>query len=357
MANRSPLTAEFKAAHDAFEAGGFADGWKFTAKHLAKLSDADGPHDAEAAWLDSMRVTATTKDGRAGKVSEAEGLLHASKGYDLAKPADASKLDAAARQRAAALKLMRHLYLVRQRGGQKVWILGLANSFRDWPSVALATGNLAEVKLLLGDKKEPLSTKDKKHLADAAQEGMKQVHRATIALAAASGKGKEAAAAQALVKRWFTGAGASADDVTTAVATLLAGFKKIQAVLSSGRLLFTDHPEVRHATDAENAGFWESEAFVKGAREDMDVVYIESAFFKKGNTLEGLKNWARIVVHELSHRELATKDHAYSWRTGGIEAGVGLTPAEAITNADSWAFFAVDCAGQLTASELKAALT
>jgi len=357
MANRSPFSDEFKAAHDAFDGGGFAEGWKFTAKHLALLSAADGPHDGEAEWLDSVRAQVTQQNGVPGKLKEAEGLLAATKGYDLTKPADGSKLDGAARKRAAALKLMRHLYLLRQRGGQQVWILGLAKSFTDWPSVAFAGADLAKAKALLGDLKEPFSRSDKKHLADAAQEGLKYVSKTLIALGAAAGADKDAEKAKALVARWITGAGASADATTLAVATLTAGFKKIQSVLNSGRLVLTDHPEVRNAKSGDNSGFWRSEAFVKGAREGMDVIYVESAFFSKKNTLTGLKNWARILVHELSHREVATTDHAYSWADGGIEAGVGLTPGEAITNADSWAFFCVDCAGQLTKPEAQAALT
>ena len=94
----------------------------------------------------------------------------------------------------------------------------------------------------------------------------------------------------------------------------------------------------------------------KAAREGMDVIYIESAFFKKdANTLSGLKNWARILVHELSHRELGTEEKFYSWQ--GMKPAAGAFPMpDALANADSWAFFCVDAAGHLTKSERNIAL-
>ena len=64
--------------------------------------------------------------------------------------------------------------------------------------------------------------------------------------------------------------------------------------------------------------------------------------------LSGRLNWARIVVHELSHREVATVDvpGRYGWQ--GIKPDAGAFPAaKAITNAENWAFFAADCAGVL----------
>ncbi len=176
-------------------------------------------------------------------------------------------------------------------------------------------------------------------------------------LAAASGSDKKAVAAKALVSRWFADAGSTPADIDAAVATLASGFKKIQAVLASGKLLLTDHPEVRNATTNPNKQFWQSEAFVKGAREGMDVVYIESAFFarKGSNTLSGLKNRARILVHELTHRDVGTVDKFCSWQ--GIKPDAAVFPmADALVNADSWAFFCVDAAGALTASERLTAL-
>ena len=356
MAGRSPFTDEFKATYVALDAGGFAAGWENLADELADLCDGGGPHDAYAASLDALRKAAG-RIAKGGKTGEQENLLAATNEYDVAKGVLASPFTADARKRAAALKVMRHLSLLRRRGGQQVWVLALANGFTDWPSVALAGADVAGLKKLLADTSEPFSRSDKKHMAEATQEAMKYVQKTLMVLASASGSDKKAAAAKALVSRWFADAGSTDADVDAAVATLSAGFKKIQAVLGSGKLLLTDHPEVRNATTSPNKQFWQSEAFVKGAREGMDVVYVESAFFarKGSNTLSGLKNWARILVHELTHRDVGTVDKFYSWQGIKPDAG-GFPMADALVNADSWAFFCVDAAGALTASERMTAL-
>jgi hypothetical protein len=115
---------------------------------------------------------------------------------------------------------------------------------------------------------------------------------------------------------------------------------------SVGHLIYTDSVSER-GTHA-NAG---TEAFVWG--DPLDVVYIEEKFFGRRNTLTGLTNWARIVVHELSHREVATKDHAYEHQ--GM-APKKLSAAKAIENADSWAWFCADCGGALSDGVIQSAL-
>jgi hypothetical protein len=93
----------------------------------------------------------------------------------------------------------------------------------------------------------------------------------------------------------------------------------------------------------------------------MDVVYIESSFFKNGgNVLAGQKNWTRIMVHELSHLVCGTTDvdngnARYAWY--GIGPHAGYPGSDCIRNAENWAFFAADCAGQLSDGERSQALT
>ena len=146
------------------------------------------------------------------------------------------------------------------------------------------------------------------------------------------------AAARAVVSRWFADADTDEAGLDTLIGTLQPGFKKILGVLGSGRLVLTDHPQARGSTLAD------SEAFVFTQREPLDVVYVEGAFFGSGNLLKGLKNWTRILVHELSHREQKTVDKFYAWQ--GIKPVVGGFPsADAIVNAESWAFFCADAAG------------
>jgi hypothetical protein len=363
---RSPLTDEIAAAHTVLAAGGFAKPWAATVTKLAKLTEAKGPHDSSAPALDDLRklVTKGAASGSifksAGQVSEDEGILAATGGYDFTKPEATSGINAACIQRAAALKLLRHLHFLRKRGSHKFWLLSLSKGLKDWPSLALKGATVSTLRVQLSDTEGYFSADDQKHLAEAAQESMKWVQKTLILLATASKpKSKGAPAALTVVKRYFADENTTDEDLATIASTLTAGFKKIQGVLGAGRMLLTDHPEVRNASAGENKGFWKSEAFVKGAREDLDVVYIESAFFGTKNTIKGgLRNWARILVHELTHREVATTDHRYSWHASGIgpKAGGAFDAAKALTNADSWAFFAADAAGELTESERNVAI-
>jgi hypothetical protein len=68
------------------------------------------------------------------------------------------------------------------------------------------------------------------------------------------------------------------------------------------------------------------------------------------------------LVHELSHLKVFTADeryrHARDATTGnrlGLRPGgdPGFTMAQALNNADSWAFFAADCAGALSKRHLE----
>lgn len=149
-----------------------------------------------------------------------------------------------------------------------------------------------------------------------------------------------------IIARWFADSASTDSDVILMAAQLHIGLQKIAAKLKSGCLLYTDSVSERGTT--ENAG---TEAFVWG--DTVDVVYIEEEFFGSGNTLSGLRNWARIVIHELTHRELKTKDHAYEWQA---MAPKKISAAKAIENADSWAWFCADCAGVLTKAEVSGAI-
>ncbi|MFA5083237.1 MAG: hypothetical protein WC474_11870 [Hydrogenophilaceae bacterium] len=66
-------------------------------------------------------------------------------------------------------------------------------------------------------------------------------------------------------------------------------------------------------------------AFVFGS-ERIDVIYVEADFFSDRDMFKDLKNWTRIVVHELSHRMVKTEDFRYRHH------GAGLKPDAADAN-------------------------
>lgn len=243
-------------------------------------------------------------------------------------------------KRLGALKTLRHTYLLKQFGGHKVWIIAIPTSFSDWPHHELK-GSLGPATTKLVDLSERFTQEDRKNLSNASQEGLKWVHKTMIV----TGNPKKQKNFE-LIARWFADKNSKDNDIYAAAATLNEGFKKVAKMLKSGHLIYTD--SVGERGTQENVG---TEAFVWG--DDIDVVYIEEEFFGKKNTLTGLTNWARIVVHELTHREVATKDHAYEHQAINPNK---LTAAKAIENADSWAWFCADCAKALTDAQVKNAL-
>jgi hypothetical protein len=110
----------------------------------------------------------------------------------------------------------------------------------------------------------------------------------------------------------------------------------------------TDMPKDRSDAEAANTN-----AFVFSS-EKIDVIYVERAFFSDGDTWKDLKNWTRIVVHELSHRDAKTEDHRYRHHASGLKPDAAdFSHAKAINNADSWAIFCMDCAGRMTKADYK----
>ena len=78
------------------------------------------------------------------------------------------------------------------------------------------------------------------------------------------------------------------------------------------------------------------------------MVYIQDAALNKwASPNEG---WVATltILHEMSHRVINTKDAVYDF--DGLKPGAVLSQKHALANADSWAYFATDLAGQLPGS-------
>jgi len=355
--------SEYDAARQALAATeAFDAGWQPVVADLARLMGEDGFDVARADALDELRRRAT-HGPESMRVDEADGLLHA-----VAPQGEGGLVPEDARRRAAALKLLRHVHLESRSGSRGVWIVALPPEFTDWPSQQLTdtAANLAGVRLLLAGRGEHFDGRQRRYLGAATLQGLSWCQRAAAVLAdarrAQAGASAQRDRARTLVRRWFVEADAAEAQVDRIVATLARGFKDIVATLNRGRFVITDWVPFRGATSAVEADFLRTEAFAFRARsEGMDVVYVEGAFFKEiaGNVLRGQANWTRILVHELSHLVCGTHDvndgqSRYAW--AGIGPHAGYPSAEAVRNADNWAFFAADCAGALTAGQRETAL-
>ena len=246
-------------------------------------------------------------------------------------------------KRVAALEVLRHLWLLKKFGSHKVWVLSLPNGYADWPEAELAGKDYDSLTARLGDTSEHFSSDDRKHLSQATQTGLKWVHKAMI-VAASPDKKKH----MEKIKRWFADSNSTDEQMLASAAALNDGLKKISVRINSSLMLFTDMPIGRNdpSEKSTNAMVFSSEK--------IDAIYVEAAFFSNKDMFKDLKNWTRIVVHELSHREVKTDDHRYRHHVSGLKPDSGdanFTAAKALNNADSWAMFCMDCAGEMSSGD------
>ncbi len=305
---------------------------------LKRVLGADGPDRTHAATLDNLR-NVSLKFKEADKIMEAAGLDPAGTGI----PADDGV------RKAGLVKFLRHLYMVGARGSQQVWVLSTPAAFTKFPQDELLEANLSHtaVRAKLGDVAEKFDAGTRKRLGECTQLGLAWVEAAKRTLSSASSDPK----AMEKVKRWFADGSTSAATLEKTIAALQAGFKKMASSLNGHLIVITDMPQQRGDANQEY-----TEAFVLsiGTSAEMPrAIYIEQALFGNFDISvihDMKKNWTRVLVHECSHVDGRTTDHQYAY--DGIGVGVNLTDAEAANNADSWAFFAADCAGALTSGEI-----
>ncbi len=363
---------KFKAEYDYARgwfanAGAFDEDWRPLIKKLHKLMGDDGFDAGEASALSQLRKKVTHGEKAIighKTVTEDHGILRAVGAWtDNA----GGRIEDNPKMRAAALKLLRHVYLLNRWGSKKVWVVSLPTEFTDWPSDDLfaRAGTQIAARILLRAQSEIFSGEQKKHLAHSTRDALAWCHKTSMTLAEAAKAGdkgsSKSVAALNLVKRWFADPGASIEDVNGYIAKLSRGFKDIIAMLNKGAFVLTDWVPLRSATTQDDVRFLNSEAFTFAAKgEGLDVVYIEKSFFgHAGDVVKGPKNWTRVIVHELTHLVCGTEDVVngrarYAWY--GIGPHAGFPGSQAVRNADSWAFFSADCAGVLTEGERNAAL-
>ena len=250
--------------------------------------------------------------------------------------------------RAAALKMLRHLYQEMNRGGQDVWVYAPPKAYTAWIFDEIKGSN-DSVKHKLAEDGEVYSESDRAVMLSALDCARKWSLDAVTKLASPSD------ATKSTVQRWFADDKTDDDDLKKAMEKLKDGFKAIGNKCNSSRLVFSDDPIDRVKVYNKKTGKvgWDDWGFVKTA-EKMDVVYIQGAFLKAGATG---KIWkcALTIVHEMSHREVKTDDVMYDYQ--GLKPHKKNFPhKKALKNADSWAYFATDLAGCLAETDRNQAL-
>lgn len=305
---------------------------------LKKVLHASGPDRTHASALDTFRNVAL-KFKQAERIMEAADMDPSGTGM----PSEASV------EKAGLLKFLRHLYLVGERGSQQVWVLSTPAAYTNFPRDELlsAKSSHSAVKAKLTDEAEKFDAATRKRFGEATQLGLAWVEAAKAVLASAGTDAKS----MEKVKRWFASSATPATDLNNTIASVLAGFKKMANSLNGNQVVITDLPQKRGDPNQEY-----TEAFmysIGAVSESPRTIYIEQALFHNFDisVLHDMKkNWTRVIVHECSHIDGRTDDKAYAH--AGIGVGTHITAAEAAVNADTWAFFAADCADALTAGDI-----
>lgn len=335
----------------------YASDWQSVAEALPKLVRSDGFHYLQGHLPDTIRRKLAGKKPKSlvlRAAARAEGGVFTGPSNN-------------ARSRALLLKTLAHLYYYENGGERKLWVLSTPSQLGAHP-IEYAKSSDDRVDVVLDADTEIYSDEQKRRIDNAVVTALRWVERAMIVAGNPAEAGNKA-----LLRRWFVPA--THPDPDTAIAAfapvLRRGLLKIAIGLKVGDLIILDDPRQR----GSNSKWEESEAFTF-TRDDLHAIWVEPGFWGNGNTLTGATNWARIMVHELTHKYCQTQDHSYSWqgllpretdvlRRGNdtlttqnnqFSAVRTLPMAKCLTNADSWAFFCADAAGALSDHDRVAAL-
>ena len=314
--------------------------WATVESGLRELLLPDGPTPSKCAVLDDLRNRLTAAARKAG------GSAAKAAGNEIVRVSQAGKTDF--QDRAALIKQMKHFYMVAKKGSQSVWVVDQPKSYGEWDFELFSGKSAVDLPALLAQNEEVFGGSNRKMMADALQLARKWSADTEVKL------GGKSTAVDAAIRRWFLLEGASEAEVASVRATLQAGFKKITAACNSGKVIFSDRPKLRVGGDYDS-----TYASVNG-RDAMPVIYIYQLFLKTGkrNKLGNIpKLWlcALTIVHELSHKLVATEDKRYDYE--GLKPGTSFPPATALVNADSWAYFCGDVLGAVPRSAVKEALS
>jgi hypothetical protein len=314
----------------------FDNEWKEVAEKLRILLHPDGPDATKAVALDYLRTTIRKKAKSHTPSARADVVIDA---------ADSTAVGF--QERAAMLKTLQHFYLTARRGGQSLWVVDSPKQYSSWAYDELAGKTQREAKSTLEAEEEVYGAANRKMMAVALQTAQKWAMDCQIKLATPDQKTREK------IRRWFHQDNTDPATIEASRLLLLTGFKNISAACNSSRVIFSDRPHLR-----VNPKYANTYASVNSS-DSMPVIYIYEAFIKSGKrNIFGLRpemwNCAITIIHELSHKIARTVDVKYVFE--GMKPGRDLTEAEALNNAESWAFFCADMIGVIKKASLIQAL-
>ena len=337
------FSSVYKATSESIKAKGWAkdDPWTLLVPRLEALCGVQ-LEASQAIILDDFRRVAADKTPIAGS----HGAFLAS----ATTLADGTAPTAAQIALVAGLEVLFHTWHFTTKGLSSVWVVSIPISYISWPHKALAGMTSASmIGALNAASTDKFSVRNRQDIAHAAQTGLAWTLKALVELDDL----KDGSTAMTALQLWFGNSATTATELTGFAATLKAGLRKVAAKLNGGTCIVTDFVPIRASADARDVAARGSNAFVVGT-EKQDVIYIEAGFFthSAGSVFQNdARHWARIMVHEMTHRECATVDKRYGW--AGIAPASGkISPADAMVNADNWAIFVAHVAGVMTATDI-----
>ncbi|WP_338845417.1 hypothetical protein V8J88_17035 [Massilia sp. W12] len=275
----------------------------------------------------------------------AEGVLIATGEL---KSGKAPKDDRKFRRKIAALCFAQHFFLEARYGDHHVWVLDLPFIYKDWPSIQIAKANPGQIDTLIKLSEGRLEEKHREQLGQAVTHAAAYTEKAHAMLSQAQPGNR----AWEIAKRWFADEETSDAMLQKFIGEMMSGLRKFINVLRSNKIVLLDHPQLRgKIMTQDDRDLFEAEAFVFKGNDPVSAIYIQQVLFKENPIVKGPRNFARLLVHEIAHRELKTEDHKSA--TNGIKPTKGRLPfAQTCNNSDSWAFCVMDLADMLTPLEI-----
>ena len=322
----------YKKSNDVLRLSSLDESWAKIENDLKLMLCEDGPDVSKGEALSGLRghLIKLTK-GKPTK-AKAEAILAA------------SRPEAAGfQERAAFVKTMKHFYLVKKVGNQTIWVMDSPKAYGNWAYRQFAYKTETEVKAELEKDAEVFGSANRQMMSNALQLARKWSIDVHIRLASSDAK------MVATVKRWFHQPNATEEEVKATIGILQTGFKKITATCNSTCVIFSDRPHLRVSGDYDDT------YGSVNADDRMPVIYIYQEFLKAGKrnrfgVIPDLWICALTIVHELSHKLIATRDLKYDYQN--LRPRSGFTTADARNNADSWGYFTADMAGVLSQDTL-----
>ena len=230
------FTDIYNKARNVVESQTFEPGWQEFLSKTCKIKSLLGPK-----GFGTLHSKAPDHIREKIKKSTKPGSI--SSGAVIYDAAENKKSSGTLADRAATLKLLRHVYRLIKKGEQEVWIYAPPKDYSTWVFDEIK-GDAPSVKAKLAKDEEIFSWKEMEWMSAALTVALKISEDTRAKLSSEPKSGSKDATAE-IVKRWFLDEDCGEAEQKAAIAKLSDGFKKISVACMSSQLVFTDYADWR----------------------------------------------------------------------------------------------------------------